>query len=249
MRRFALHPRFRLATVIIAVASLSLVLGVSGVVQLGFGFTEEEAVQVAKDFLMNSPTFRFDGLADSVKIVSANTLDRPSTWRIELGFTCRHAGYGDRTGMILLMVLTNHQISLVVQKGVLESAVIDDVWDELNQIWLATLKVTTDKTMYEEEDNVTVTIKNTTDQTVKFGSTAYGVSFDKWQEDRWMLHYSVAGAEVIVTLEPKKATQLTVEPSKDRPFTPGQYRVVSTGWIEEDNSTLQVVGHSEFTVQ
>ncbi|MFQ6095954.1 MAG: BsuPI-related putative proteinase inhibitor [Candidatus Bathyarchaeia archaeon] len=94
---------------------------------------ESQAVEAAKDFLLNCPTFRFDGLPESVKVVEVCTLRSPWTWMVRLNFTCRHPGYGDRTGLILLQVLTDHEISIVVQKGVVISAIIDDVWDELNQ--------------------------------------------------------------------------------------------------------------------
>jgi hypothetical protein len=60
------------------------------------------------------------------------------------------------------------------------------------------LKVTTDKAVYHEENNMTITTGNTSNLTATFGSTAYGVSFGKWHKDKWTFHSSIYGAEVIV---------------------------------------------------
>jgi len=96
-------------------------------------YTEQKAVETAKEFLLNCPTFKFDGIPESVKVVGVYTLRCPWTWMVEFNFTCRHSGYGNRTGLVLLQVLTDHKISVVVQRGVVARAIIDDVWDEINQ--------------------------------------------------------------------------------------------------------------------
>ena len=115
---------------------------------------------------------------------------------------------------------------------------------------LLLLEVTTDKAVYHEGDNITITIKNTSNQTVTFASTAYGVVFEKWVEDRWVFHSAVAGVEVIVSLEPDQTHQITVKLSNnDQPFTSGEYRVLSSGWIEQDGQYIQVWGYAEFLIE
>jgi len=100
-------------------------------------YTESGAVQTAMEFLLNCPTFRFDGIPSSIKVEEVVVASCcPWTWNVQLSFNCAHSGYGDRTGKILLQVITPHKIWVVVQKGTVVSAVIDGIWDELNQKFL-----------------------------------------------------------------------------------------------------------------
>jgi len=91
-----------------------------------------EAVRDAVRFLKSSPTFRFDGIPDSIKVETVERIS-PGRWRVILHFKCRHSGYGDRGGSILLPVITPHRIEIVINRGGVEAAVIDGVWDELHQ--------------------------------------------------------------------------------------------------------------------
>lgn len=97
------------------------------------GYTEEGAVDLALHFLRNAPTFRFDGVIDSLRVERVETLRMPWTWEVTIAFKCRHAGYGDRTGEVLSQVVTPHMIKVAVSKGRVMRAVIDERWDELNQ--------------------------------------------------------------------------------------------------------------------
>ena len=99
-------------------------------------YTGDGAIDIAKGFLLNGPTFRFDGISNSVKVINVTALPSPWTWEIKLSFSCAHSGYGDRTGQILLQVITPHVMRVVVQNGKVTLAVIDETWDELNQKFL-----------------------------------------------------------------------------------------------------------------
>jgi hypothetical protein len=100
-------------------------------------YTEDQAVDIALDFVMNSPTFLFDGIVDSVEMISVEPLRMLWTWEVTVRFQCSHAGYGDRTGMILAQVITTHKIRVVVSEGEVIRATVDETWDELNQHELA----------------------------------------------------------------------------------------------------------------
>jgi hypothetical protein len=95
-------------------------------------YTEEEAVEVAINFLKASPTFSFDGIPKSVRVEEVERLSAVA-WRIVLYFQCRHYGYGDRSGQILLPVITPHTMEVIVERGEVVEALIDGVWDELHQ--------------------------------------------------------------------------------------------------------------------
>jgi len=100
-------------------------------------YTESGAVQTALEFLLNCPTFRFDGILSSIKVEDVVVASSyPWTWNVQLSFNSAHSGYGDRTGKILLQVITPHKMWVVVQRGTVVSAVIDEIWDELNQKFL-----------------------------------------------------------------------------------------------------------------
>ena len=95
-------------------------------------YGEEAAIRDAISFLKSSPTYRFDGIPDSISVESVERL-APGRWRITLQFECRHAGYGDRSGLILLPVITPHRIEIIIERGRVVEAVIDNLWDELHQ--------------------------------------------------------------------------------------------------------------------
>lgn len=91
---------------------------------------------IALNYLKNAPTFKFDGLTESVEIVEswqAQTFAYPSFWQVTIEFDSAHAGYGDRTGQLLPEVITHHIIKIHVTEGKISMAIIDDVWDELTQ--------------------------------------------------------------------------------------------------------------------
>ncbi len=94
-------------------------------------YTQEGAVGVAEKFLIESPTFIFDGIDDSVEILGVETLRTPNTWRVEIGFTSSHGGYGDRTGQFLTEALEDHQTWIVVSNGKVVEAMTDGLFNEI----------------------------------------------------------------------------------------------------------------------
>lgn len=95
--------------------------------------SKEDSQKIAVDFLRTSPTFRFDGIEDTLKLVWSGAEEKPYRWEFHYEFQSRHAGYGDRTGLILAQVITNHRAQIVVEQGEVVHAVLDDKWDMLRQ--------------------------------------------------------------------------------------------------------------------
>jgi hypothetical protein len=95
--------------------------------------SEEESQRIALEYLRSSPTFAFDGMEDTLKLVSGTAQSKPYSWQFEYEFKCRHAGYGDRAGMMLAQVITSHRAQIIVEEGEIIRAVIDDKWDMLRQ--------------------------------------------------------------------------------------------------------------------
>ncbi|MEW6588204.1 MAG: hypothetical protein AB1299_03455 [Thermoproteota archaeon] len=95
---------------------------------------ESPQVQIAKDFVVSSPTFAFDGMPDTLTVLDEVILEPFSEqYVITIGFTSLHGGYGDRADQIVTQALTPHEIIITVVENEVVSAVIDGKWDELNQ--------------------------------------------------------------------------------------------------------------------
>lgn len=96
-----------------------------------------KAIKIAQAYVKSSPTFSFDGIPDSLDMISVNALESyPVQYRIEFEFDSRQSGYGDREDQILAQVITPHKITVVVSGGKVISAVTDETWDELNHQYI-----------------------------------------------------------------------------------------------------------------
>jgi len=95
--------------------------------------SKDESKKVAENFIKNSPTFTFDGVADTLKLVNTLRARCPYCWVFVFEFDSAHAGYGDRTGQVVAEVITHHRVSIAVEQMKITSAVIDDEWDMICQ--------------------------------------------------------------------------------------------------------------------
>ncbi|MFH1774098.1 MAG: hypothetical protein ABH874_03965, partial [Methanobacteriota archaeon] len=87
-------------------------------------YTKEKAVETAKEFLANAPTYKWDG--ENMVVADVLTLRCPYCWSVVIEFQSRHGGYGDRTGKIVTQVITPHTARIVVREGKVISAVLDE---------------------------------------------------------------------------------------------------------------------------
>ena len=95
------------------------------------GSTEEESLATAQEFVLNSPTYRYDG--SNLVYIETIQGDCPSCWIFVFEFTSRKAGYGDRTKQNVAQVITQHTAHITVENGRVTTAVLDDVWDMISQ--------------------------------------------------------------------------------------------------------------------
>lgn len=94
----------------------------------------DNATKVAITFLKNAPTFKFDGISNSMNVVETRILESyPIQYVVAITFESRHSGYGDRTGQFLAQVITEHAAEVKVVDSMVVSAILDGRWDELNQ--------------------------------------------------------------------------------------------------------------------
>ncbi len=94
-------------------------------------FTAEESLEIARQFVLNSPTYKFDGL--ELQHVETMEGECQSCWIFVFEFTSRHGGYGDRSKQMVTQVMTKHTARVTVENGKVVHSVLDDVWDMINQ--------------------------------------------------------------------------------------------------------------------
>ena len=83
-----------------------------------------------QNFVNNSSTFKFDGIAESLKIIKVVATPN-GDGEFTIDYQTRQPGHGDRTGQFLAQVITNHTAIIRVQSGQIVSAVCDERWDLL----------------------------------------------------------------------------------------------------------------------
>lgn len=123
--------------VIIAIVALALYSQLSCPIEkpstVTNGVNEEKSLKIAQQFLENSPTYKFDGIEETLKHEETLTLRCPYCWQFIFTFNSRQAGYGDRTGQMLAQVITQHTARITVEQEEVTYAVLDNKWDMLQQ--------------------------------------------------------------------------------------------------------------------
>jgi hypothetical protein len=91
----------------------------------------DESRDIAREFVLTSPTYTYDG--EGLESVDATTLECDSCWQFTFTFTSRHGGYGDRTGKMVTQAITPHVAAVTVENGKVTRATLDDTWDMIAQ--------------------------------------------------------------------------------------------------------------------
>ncbi len=97
------------------------------------GPSQEESRLIAEEFVQDSATFAFDGMADSFRHTAALEISQPYAWAFVFEFDSSHAGYGDRSDQMLAQVITRHEASITVDTGLIVYASLDSKWDMIEQ--------------------------------------------------------------------------------------------------------------------
>jgi len=120
-------------TIVLALALTAMSLNAAR--PIGDELSETDAaIELALEFVRNSPTYLFDGIYETVKVVDTIIMESyPVQYVIIIEFDSRHAGFGDRTGQVLAQVITPHRAGVKVVDGEVAVAILDDVWDMVHQ--------------------------------------------------------------------------------------------------------------------
>lgn len=97
--------------------------------------SEGEGLEIAHDFIINCPTFQFDGIKGSLEHMGTMYSESPPYgWEFVFSFKCGHPGYGDDRGaQAAPTVITPHTSRIVVQDNKVISAIMDRKWDMIRQ--------------------------------------------------------------------------------------------------------------------
>lgn len=107
------------------------------------------------------------------------------------------------------------------------------------------------KSVCHQDDNVIITVKNESNETLTFGDSAYNLFFEKWNGVSWEPYTGVIGLEVITLLNPEEVAEIRYKLGEqtDKPFPVGKYLVTSKGWFDHIGEITWVWGYAEFAVE
>lgn len=129
-----LHYREPSKSVKVAVATLAVsIMVLLAFVACSSDDGDEVDRRLAESFLRNTPTFRFDGLPESVELLDRAAGDCETCVEYTFGFESSHSGYGDRTDLPLASVVTAHEAVISLEDGLVTAAQIDSIWDVITQ--------------------------------------------------------------------------------------------------------------------
>lgn len=93
---------------------------------------ESRIRQLAEDWIREAPTYRYDGSGlEFINHVQQESY--PVRHVLTYTFTSSHAGYGNRSDTVTEQVITKHTITITIVDVTIQSAVIDEKWDEVGQ--------------------------------------------------------------------------------------------------------------------
>lgn len=94
-------------------------------------YSLEMSREIAENWVLeNSSTYKFDG--SNLELISEGEI-AAEMFIFNFSFTSSAAGYGDRTDQMLAQVITEHEIEVIVDRGNVVSAVINDEYCEMNK--------------------------------------------------------------------------------------------------------------------
>ncbi len=93
----------------------------------------DDALKIARIFITNEDTYKFDGMAGTLMLNVTGTFPEPGKYEVTGEFTSAHSGFGNRMNMMVLQVLTDHKCVIMISDGQVQSAVMDGSFDMVTQ--------------------------------------------------------------------------------------------------------------------
>ncbi len=110
--------------------TIILIIVALNIAYFTLNYTKEGNALIATNFIKNEATYKFDGIPETFKLIGTNRTDK-YRWEFVFDYQSGNSGYGLRASSD--GVMTNHSARIVMEKGTITSAVLDDKWDMKNQ--------------------------------------------------------------------------------------------------------------------
>lgn len=109
--------------------SIVFVIIALNIAYFSLNYTKEGNALIATNFVKNEATYKFDGIPETFKLSETIALQCQYCWEFTFEYQSRNSGYGDRKSASEDAVITNHSAKIVLEKGNITSAVLDNTWD------------------------------------------------------------------------------------------------------------------------
>ncbi|MFZ2412209.1 MAG: hypothetical protein WAW23_11605 [Candidatus Methanoperedens sp.] len=116
----------RTKLLIITVVFLIIALNIA---YFSLNYTKEGNALIATNFIKNEATYKFDGISETFKLSETILSQCSYCWEFTFEYQSRNSGYGDRKNTSEDAVITNHSAKITLEKGKIQSAVLDNTWD------------------------------------------------------------------------------------------------------------------------
>ncbi|MDD5086967.1 MAG: hypothetical protein PHV16_04405 [Candidatus Nanoarchaeia archaeon] len=94
-------------------------------------YSFEESKEIATLFVLNSPTYQYNG--KNLELLDSGSLECDNCFMFVFRFSSAYDGYGDRQDKIPNEIETENIIEVIVQKGEVIQATINNEWNEILQ--------------------------------------------------------------------------------------------------------------------
>ena len=115
-------------TRILTISALFIVIALI-IAYFTLAYTREGNALIASNFVKNEATYKFDGMPETFRLTATVPMECRGCWEFHFEYQSRNSGYGDREGAVVAPVLTNHSARVVMERGTVALAVLDDAWD------------------------------------------------------------------------------------------------------------------------
>jgi hypothetical protein len=109
--------------------TIAFVIIALNIAYFSLNYTKEGNALIATNFVKNEATYKFDGTPETFKLSETIALQCQYCWEFTFEYQSRNSGYGDRKTASEDAVITNHSAKIALEKGNIQSAVLDNTWD------------------------------------------------------------------------------------------------------------------------
>jgi len=87
--------------------------------------TQDQAISLTEQFIRNTPTYAFDGIAGSIKKQQVEATEEGKAWQLTYTFKTSHPGHGDRSNQLLAEQVTGHSVQITIRGCSIVTATCD----------------------------------------------------------------------------------------------------------------------------